>query len=91
MGNLIYFGILVYVLFYGSYLGKQLMLKKQGITSDRLGCGDKPKRTLIIERLLKAATFSMAALQIFSFLMAAVFGEEYRKYKRSVGRYFLFF
>jgi protein-S-isoprenylcysteine O-methyltransferase Ste14 len=66
MGVLSYLGILVFILFYGSYLSKQLLLKQQGITSDRLGRGDKPKRTLIIEKLLKTATFSMAGVQLFS-------------------------
>ncbi len=59
-------GILVFVLFYGSYFGKQLLLKQQGIVSDRLGRGNKPKRTLVIEKLLKTATFSMAGVQIIS-------------------------
>lgn len=59
-------GFGVFILFYGSYLSKQLLLKQQGIASDRLGRGNKPKQTLIIEKLLKTATFSMAGVQIFS-------------------------
>lgn len=63
-------GILVIMLFYGSYLGKQLLLRRQGISSDRLGRGDKPKRTFVIEVLLKSATFSMAAVQIMSLIVS---------------------
>lgn len=66
-------GIIVFILFYGSYFGKQLLLKQQGIKSDRLGHGNKPKRTLVIEKLLKTATFSMAGVQIISLFIGERF------------------
>lgn len=66
MNQLKALALLIFILFYSSYLSKQLALKRQGIASDRLGRGSKPKRTLIIERALKTATFSMAVVQLIS-------------------------
>ncbi len=86
-----YFGFFVLILFYGSYFGKQLLLKQQGIASDRLGCGDKPKRTLIIENLLKTATFSMAGIQILSLLTSGQYNLLfYSSYLRSIGIFISF-
>lgn len=66
METLNVFGFIIIALFYGSYLYKQLLLKKKGIFTNRLGRGNKPVRTLRIETALKSATFSMAAVQIIS-------------------------
>lgn len=59
-------GFLTIVLFYVSYFIKSFLQRCQGISTNRMGRGDKPKRTRIIENLLKAATYSMAAVQIIS-------------------------
>jgi len=59
-------GFLILILFYGGYFGKLILLRRRGISTDRLGRGDKPKRTLIIEIFLKIATFSTAAVQLLS-------------------------
>lgn len=69
MNRLYWFGFLVLVLFYGSYLCKQLLLKRRGISTNRLGRGNKPVRTLRIETALKFASFTMAAVQIISLLV----------------------
>ncbi|MDW2797484.1 isoprenylcysteine carboxylmethyltransferase family protein [Clostridium boliviensis] len=69
MESLYWLGFLVLVLFYGSYLCKQLLLKRQGISTNRLGLGNKPARTLRIETALKFATFTMAGMQIISLLV----------------------
>lgn len=59
-------GFIAMVLFYGSYLCKQILLKKQGISTNRLGRGEKPSRTFRIETALKLATFSMVLVQVIS-------------------------
>lgn len=66
MDKLYMSGFILFLLFYGSYLFKQLMLKREGIFTNRLGRGNKPERTFKIETTLKLATFSMAAVQIIS-------------------------
>ncbi|WP_349671874.1 isoprenylcysteine carboxylmethyltransferase family protein [Lacrimispora sp.] len=62
-------GFIVLILFYGSYLCKQVLLKRKGINTNRLGRGNKLARTFKIETALKLATFSMAAVQLISLLV----------------------
>lgn len=62
---LILFGI---TSFYLIYFCKQLLLKKHGIKTNRLGRGDKPKRTFFIEVGLLVATYVMALVQYISII-----------------------
>lgn len=62
-------GLFIVVLFYGSYFTKLLLQRTRGITTDRMGRGNKPKRTFIIEVVLKACTYFMAAVQIVSIVI----------------------
>ncbi|MDP4153046.1 MAG: isoprenylcysteine carboxylmethyltransferase family protein [Bacillota bacterium] len=64
-------GFLVIVLFYGSYFEKMLSQRRHGITTDRMGRGEKPKHTLRIEVLLKVITFTMTAVQLLSIIVNA--------------------
>lgn len=52
--------------FYAAYFAKQITLRKQGISTNRLAKGDKPKRTMAIERALLIATYGIAAAQFGS-------------------------
>jgi protein-S-isoprenylcysteine O-methyltransferase Ste14 len=54
------------LLFYGSYFAKMNIQSKSGIKTDRMGRGNKPKKTFIIEVILKAATFLTAGIQLIS-------------------------
>lgn len=54
--------------FYLIYLSKQLLLKRQGISSDRMAKGNKPARTRKVESFLLAITFTMPVLQYGSIL-----------------------
>jgi protein-S-isoprenylcysteine O-methyltransferase Ste14 len=53
-------------LFYIIYFAKAILLKKQGISVDLLGKGDKPKKAVIIEIILKFITYIGAAIQFIS-------------------------
>lgn len=55
-------------IFYLTYIGKQILLKRQGIDGTRLGKGSKPRRTLLIETFLLAGTYGMAVIQYASIL-----------------------
>lgn len=59
-------GLIVWCLFYGSYFLKMLMQKKKGISTDRMGKGQKDKRTFLIEVILKTMTYLLAAAQLIS-------------------------
>ncbi len=41
--------ICIIIIFYFAYFTKMIMQKKQGIKTDQMGKGLKPKKTLIIE------------------------------------------
>jgi len=71
------YGYLLFVIlacFYLTFFGKQISLRKQGISSNRLGKGDKPERTRKIERLLMIMTYSMAAVQLLSVFFSSSLG-----------------
>jgi len=60
-------GMIIFLMFYSSYFIKMILLqRRQGIKTDRLGRGSKPRRTRNIEILLKITTYSMALIQIIS-------------------------
>lgn len=60
--------LLVLAAFYAVYFGKMLMQRRQGIVTNQMGRGDKPRRTLWIERLLSVATFAIVPAEIGSIL-----------------------
>lgn len=43
--------------FYGIYFGKMILQRRQGIKTDQIGKGDKPKRVILIEIIMKIFTF----------------------------------
>ena len=57
-------------LFYIIYFTKMLLLKKQGISADLLGKGDKPQKAARIELFLKSITYIGAIIQFMSALFA---------------------
>ena len=59
-------GFIVIFAFYGSYFAKMVVQGKNGIKTDRMGRGSKPKKTFIIEILLKSITFLTAGIQVIS-------------------------
>jgi protein-S-isoprenylcysteine O-methyltransferase Ste14 len=52
--------------FYIAYLLKAIALKRQGVSVDLLGKGDKPKKAARIEMILKAITWSGALIKFAS-------------------------
>lgn len=61
-------GLIMIFLFYGSYFVKMFVLSKSGIKTDRMGRGNKPKKTFIIEIILKYITFLTAVIQLISII-----------------------
>ena len=57
--------------FYLAYFAKQISLKKQGIYTNRLAKGNKPKQTQLIERFLIFVTYSIAMVQFLSVILSA--------------------
>jgi protein-S-isoprenylcysteine O-methyltransferase Ste14 len=59
-------GLITIAAFYGSYFIKMFTQSKNGIKTDRMGRGSKPKKTFVIEIILKASTFLTAGIQLIS-------------------------
>jgi len=58
--------IILLNVFYASYIIKMIMLKRQNITGDVLGKGQKPKGIAVLEISLKCTTYPGAAVQFIS-------------------------
>jgi len=53
-------------LFYIIYYAKAILLKKQGISVNLLGRGDKPKKSIVVEIILRFVTLCGAGIQFIS-------------------------
>lgn len=53
-------------LFYIAYFSKMLLQRRKGIQTNQMGKGSKPRKTLVVEGLLKVATFAIVPAQIVS-------------------------
>lgn len=61
--------ILTLLIFYTFYFAKILIQKKQSIKTNQMGIGNKPKKVLIIERIMSVATvmtFVVSVISIFA-------------------------
>lgn len=61
-------GLIVIFVFYGSYFVKSIIQSENGIKTDRIARGNKPKKTFIIEIILKSTTFLTGGIQLLSIL-----------------------
>ncbi len=58
--------LVLWTAFYGAYVLKMRLLRRQGIRADILGKGEKPKGCAALETAMKAVTYLGAAVQMFS-------------------------
>lgn len=56
--------------FYGIYLGKMIRQRKKGIQTDQIARGTKEKRVLLVEAVMKAATYSVLAVELLSLFLS---------------------
>ena len=63
----------VIALFYIAYFTKMILQRRKGVKTDQIGKGDKPRKMLVIEMLMKIATYSIVVVEavsiIFNFRM----------------------
>ena len=50
--------------FYAAYFAKLLLQRRKGVKTDQIGKGRKPKKTLVIERLMKLATYAVVPAEL---------------------------
>ena len=65
--------LLLLCIFYIAYLSKTLALRRQRISVNLLGRGNKPKTALIIENCLRVATLAGAVIQFISAAFPDIF------------------
>lgn len=60
--------LLLMVVFYVAYFAKMLLQRRRGIRTDQMGVGavGKPRRVLVIERLMKGATYAIVVVETIS-------------------------
>ena len=65
METMIYQGITIVLLltFYTFYIAKLVIQKKQSIKTNQMGMGNKPKKVLVIERIMSVATILVIVAQ----------------------------
>ena len=61
--------IVIMGVFYSAYLGKKIAQRRQGITTNQIGKGDKPRKVLLIENIMGWATFSVIPIEIISVIL----------------------
>jgi len=71
-------GIGILIAFYSIYIGKMILLKRKGIVGNQIGKGNKNKRLLTIEILMKIATYSVVIIEVISIVMNSSVSSEVR-------------
>ena len=61
--------IVIMAVFYSAYLGKKIAQRRQGITTNQIGKGDKPRKVLLIENIMGWATFAVIPIEIISVIL----------------------
>ena len=61
--------IVIMAVFYSAYLGKKFAQRRQGITTNQIGKGDKPRKVLLIENIMGWATFAVIPIEIISVIL----------------------
>ena len=56
----------VIAIFYIAYFTKMFLQRRKGVQTDQIGKGSKPKKVLIIEALMKTATYAIVLVEVIS-------------------------
>lgn len=55
-------------IFYIAYFSKMILQRRKGVQTDQIGKGSKPKKVLVIEILMKIATYAIVVVEVVSIL-----------------------
>ena len=58
--------LVVIAAFYVAYFTEMILQRRKGVKTDQMGRGSKPKKVIVIEILMKIATFSVVAAEVIS-------------------------
>lgn len=62
-------GLLILIVFYGIYIGKMIKQKRKGIETNQIGKGNKSKKVLITEMIMKLATYGILVVEVICIIM----------------------
>ncbi len=62
-------GIAILISFYAIYFGKMVAQRRQGIRTDQLAWGGKPRKVIAVEFVMKLATFAVVAAEVASIFL----------------------
>lgn len=54
------------VTFYTAYFSKMILQRRRGVQTDQIGRGNKPRRVLVTEILMKIATYAIVLVEVVS-------------------------
>lgn len=60
--------ITVMAVFYIAYFTKMILQRRRGVQTDQIGKGDKPKKVLRVEHLMKIAAYAIVPVELISIL-----------------------
>ena len=58
--------IIVMAVFYAAYLGKKFSQKRQGVTTNQIAVGNKPRNVMMVEKIMGVATFVVIPVELLS-------------------------
>lgn len=61
--------ILILLAFYSFYIAKIMIQRKQSIKTNQMGIGNKPKKVLMIERIMSVATVTVIIAEVCSIFL----------------------
>ncbi len=65
--------ISILIIFYAFYFAKIIIQKRQSIKTNQMGTGNKPKKVLLIERIMSIATIMAVIVEIISIFLVKRF------------------
>lgn len=60
--------LIIMAIYYSFYIAKLLILNKKSIKTNQAGIGNKPKKVIIVERIMSIATVSTIVIEVYSIL-----------------------
>lgn len=58
--------IIVMAVFYAAYLGKKMSQKRQGVKTNQIAVGNKPRNVMMVEKIMGVATFLVILVELLS-------------------------
>lgn len=61
--------IIVMAVFYAAYFGKKWSQKRKGVSTNQIAVGDKPRKVMLVEKIMGLATVIIVPVELLSIVM----------------------